>query len=324
MRLCPSPKHKVLTHAAAVVYLKNRISKGWSPAEEYSQAKPIPEEEKTSFRNRLVPILVASPPQVRLQLIPTLQKILAFDFPQKWPDFLDITIQLLNAGDIASVFAGVQCLLAICKIYRFKSGENRADFDRIVGMSFPQLLNIGNSLANETSLEAGEILRTVLKVYKHAIYVSNFQEQILGMANNLQFDLPESLREQQTMVGWCTLFLTVVGKEPPEASLPEDLDERETNHWWKAKKWSYANLNRLYVRWVHSIGLLQDATNTSQVRQPFRTGQEQRCRLHRRREELHCQLCARNPKSLPPTGRKVGRETGLAVQGQLVLHPQLP
>jgi hypothetical protein len=161
----------VLTLPAAVVYLKNRISKGWSPAEEYSQAKPIPEDEKTSFRNRLVPILVAAPPQVRLQLIPTLQKILAYDFPQKWPDFLDITVQLLNAGDIASVFAGVQCLLAICKIYRFKSGENRADFDKIVGVTFPQLLNIGNSLANETSLEAGEILRTVLKVYKHAIYV---------------------------------------------------------------------------------------------------------------------------------------------------------
>jgi hypothetical protein len=157
--------------SAAVVYLKNRISKGWSPAEEYSQAIPIPEEEKAAFRSRLVPVLVASPPQVRLQLIPTLQKILAYDFPAKWPDFLDITIQLLNAGNIESVFAGVQCLLAICKIYRFKSGENRADFDKIVAMSFPQLLNIGNSLAGETSLEAGEILRTVLKVYKHAIYV---------------------------------------------------------------------------------------------------------------------------------------------------------
>jgi hypothetical protein len=157
---------------STVVYLKNRVSKGWSPAEEYSQAVPIPEEEKASFRARLVPVLVASPPQVRQLLIPTLQKILAFDFPANWPDFLDITIQLLNAGDIQSVFAGVQCLLAICKIYRFKSGENRADFDKIVAMSFPQLLNIGNSLAGETSIEAGEILRTVLKVYKHAIYVS--------------------------------------------------------------------------------------------------------------------------------------------------------
>lgn len=160
--------------STAVVYLKNRVTKGWSPAEEYSQAKPIPEDEKVSFRNRLVPILAASQPQVRVQLIPTLQKILAYDFPQKWPDFLDITLQLLNSGEVASVFAGVQCLLAICKIYRFKSGENRADFDKIVALSFPLLLNIGNSLANETSLEAGEILRTVLKVYKHAIYVRTY------------------------------------------------------------------------------------------------------------------------------------------------------
>ena len=155
----------------AAVYIKNRVSKGWSPAEEFSQAKPIPDDEKESFRNRLVPILAASQPQVRVQLIPTLQKILAYDFPQKWPNFLDITLQLLNAGEVSSVFAGVQCLLAICKIYRFKSGENRTDFDKIVALSFPQLLNIGNSLANETGLEAGEILRTVLKVYKHAIYV---------------------------------------------------------------------------------------------------------------------------------------------------------
>jgi hypothetical protein len=157
--------------SAASIYLKNRVSKGWSPAEEFSQAKPIPEEEKQAFKSRLVPVLVASQPNVRAQLIPTLQKVLAYDFPLKWPDFLDITIQLLNAGDVASVFAGVQCLLAICKIYRFKSGENRADFEKIVALSFPQLLSLGNGLANETSLEAGEILRTVLKVYKHAIYV---------------------------------------------------------------------------------------------------------------------------------------------------------
>jgi hypothetical protein len=52
------------------------------------------------------------------------------------------------------------------------------------------------------------------------------------------------------MVGWCTLFLTVVAKDPPPSALPEDLDERESNHWWKAKKWAYANLNRLFVRLV--------------------------------------------------------------------------
>jgi hypothetical protein len=60
--------------------------------------------------------------------------------------------------------------------------------------------------------------------------------------------LPASLREQNALVGWCQLFLNVVSKDPPESALPEDVDDREINHWWKAKKWAYANLNRLFVR----------------------------------------------------------------------------
>lgn len=85
---------------------------------------------------------------------------------------MDITLQLLNTNDANSVFAGLQCLLAICRVYRFKAGEDRGDFDKIVEVSFPQLLGIGSKLVDETSLEAGEMLRTVMKAYKHAIYVS--------------------------------------------------------------------------------------------------------------------------------------------------------
>ena len=54
---------------------------------------------------------------------------------------------------------------------------------------------------------------------------------------------------QDRMVGWCTLFIRVVSKEAPPNALSEDFDERESNHWWKAKKWAYANLNRLFVRY---------------------------------------------------------------------------
>ena len=53
---------------------------------------------------------------------------------------------------------------------------------------------------------------------------------------------------QDTMVAWCTLFLTIVGKEAPPNALDEDLDERARNHWFKGKKWAYANLIRLFVR----------------------------------------------------------------------------
>lgn len=64
-----------------------------------------------------------------------------------------------------------------------------------------------------------------------------------------KFDISPHLMEQQQMVGWCTLFLTIVGKEAPAHALDEDLDERERSHFWKTKKWAYANLNRLFVRY---------------------------------------------------------------------------
>jgi importin-7 len=84
---------------------------------------------------------------------------------------MDITLQLLGMNDANSVFAGLQCLLAICRVYRFKAGEKRSDFDKIVELSFPQLFQIGSKLVDEESLEAAEMLHIVLKAYKHAIYV---------------------------------------------------------------------------------------------------------------------------------------------------------
>lgn len=151
--------------------MKNRVTKGWSPSEDAPQSKPISEDAKARLRARLLPIISSSQAQVRQQLIPILQKILHYDFPSKWPTFMDITVQLLNTNDASSIFAGLQCLLAICRVLRFKSGEHRADFDKIVEATFPRLLIIGTGLVNETSDAAGEMLHIVLKAYKHATFV---------------------------------------------------------------------------------------------------------------------------------------------------------
>ena len=85
---------------------------------------------------------------------------------------MEITVQLLNTNDANSVFAGLHCMLAICRVYRFKGEDNRGEFNQIVEASFPQLLAIGNRLVNETSMEVWEIVRIIMKAYKHAIYVS--------------------------------------------------------------------------------------------------------------------------------------------------------
>lgn len=165
-----SLRYRFSDRCAAVVYLKHRVSRGWT-GEEHQFHKQIAQEEKADLRNQIIPILASSPSQIRSQLIPILQKILQNDFPTEWPNFMDITLQLLNTGDAGSVFAGLHCMLAICRIYRFKSGDHREDFNRIVQVAFPQLLAIGNKLLEESSADAWEMLRIVLKTYKHAIYV---------------------------------------------------------------------------------------------------------------------------------------------------------
>ncbi|KAL9637334.1 MAG: hypothetical protein Q9164_002255 [Protoblastenia rupestris] len=169
---------------STVVYLKNRASRAWSSSDDFPQNKQIPEDEKTNLRDRLLPLLASSPPQIRAQLIPLLQKILNADFPSKWPGFLERTLQLLATNDASSVYAGLQCM----------------------------------------------------------------------------FELPPYLMHQDRMVGWCTLFLAVIGKDAPSYALEDDLDERERNHFWKTKKWAYANLNRLFVRYGHPASNQKNAS----------------------------------------------------------------
>ena len=223
---------------STAIYLKNRVSRGWPT--DNNVHTPIPEDERKPFRDRLLPVLAVVPSQIRAQIVPILQTILQNDFPTKWPDYMDMTMQLMHTQDASSVFAGLQCLLAVCRTYRFRAGEaDRGNLDKVVEASFPRLLAVGNNLVQETNPEAGEMLRIVVKCYKHAIY----------------YELPKPLRAHQATVDWCTLFLRIISTPAPDYAMSEDIDEREMNHWWKSRKWCYANLNRLFVRYGNPTGL---------------------------------------------------------------------
>ena len=126
--------------------------------------------------------MAASQGLVRQQLIPVLQRILHFDFPDRWPSFLTYTVQLLNTNDAASVLTGLQCLLAICRAYRFKASDTdiRSHFDKIIESTFPRLLAICNELVAQESDEAGEMLHLALKAYKHATWVCAWSERGWG------------------------------------------------------------------------------------------------------------------------------------------------
>lgn len=86
---------------------------------------------------------------------------------------MEYAMQMLNTNDPATVLAGLHCLLAICRTYRYKSsdGSNRQDFDAIIEASFPRLLTICNELVQQENDQAGEMLHIALKAYKHATWV---------------------------------------------------------------------------------------------------------------------------------------------------------
>lgn len=76
------------------------------------------------------------------------------------------------------------------------------------------------------------MLHLILKTYKTsiALHLSTHQQG------------PESL------VPWGRLLFQVVNLQIPKEAVPEDEEERERNEWWKAKKWAYGVLGRLFNR----------------------------------------------------------------------------
>src|SRR5271156_4302488 len=70
-------------------------------------------------------------------------------------------------------------------------------------------------------------------------------------------ELPPQLQEDSVLIPWGNLFLQAIAKEVPESDLPppDEMEDREMYPWTKAKKWSFANLNRLFSRYAVQTGL---------------------------------------------------------------------
>ncbi|CAK7237515.1 Nonsense-mediated mRNA decay protein 5 [Sporothrix curviconia] len=241
---------------SAAIYVKNRVNRAWTFVDVYPDERLLTEDEKTQVRNRLLPILGSATSIVRQQLVPLLQRILHWDYPAKWPTYMQYTMQLLATNNAQGVLAGIQCLLSVCRTYRFKAsaGASRDELTDIVEAAFPQLLSLCQQLLELDSEEAGEMLHYALKIYKQAAWL----------------DLPQRLKTDN--LAWCTVFLRAVSKDPPACSLTDDPADREKHHWWKAKKWAYFNLNRLFMRHGNTYSLSADGREQIAFANEFTAG----------------------------------------------------
>lgn len=106
----------------------------------------------------------------------------------------------------------------------------------LVAQLFPTLVNIASQLLNTPPANASQeiplMLHLILKTYKTSIILHLSQHQ----------QRPDSL------VPWGRLLFQVVNLQIPKEAIPEDEEERERSEWWKAKKWAYGILGRLFNR----------------------------------------------------------------------------
>lgn len=225
----------IAVRTAAAVFFKNRIVRRWNESfHSEENADVIDQDEKPIIREKIISTIIVTNTHLRKQLVSALTVIITTDYPKKWPELLQIVTKLLYSQDLNSAFTGLLCLSEITRSYRWNQNEDRPELNSIINEYFPVLLKIANNLVNEENPDSGEIVKLILKIYKFATY----------------YDLPLPLQSLDSIVNWSNFHVSIINKTLPKYII-EDIDEsdRSLDPWVKCKKWSYANLFRLFQRY---------------------------------------------------------------------------
>ena len=106
----------------------------------------------------------------------------------------------------------------------------------VVTALFPTLASIATQMAStppaEASPEIPIMLHYILKTYKTSTMVRLTPHQ----------------QSAESLVPWGRLLFQMVNLQIPPEVVPQDEEERERSEWWKAKKWAFATLGRLFHR----------------------------------------------------------------------------
>ncbi|CAB4434389.1 unnamed protein product [Rhizophagus irregularis] len=247
VQILGSEEIEVQTKQAVSIYLKNRVRSSWVSEEVTTHnIIPIEQQDRDTFKANILGILVTVPNPVRVQLLDTLNRVLANDFPNKWADYINQVHAFLGTNDAKMAYVGLLALLQVIRVYQWRI-EDKSPLVEIVQSSFPITLQMAQSLCNENSLDAAEMLRIIMKAYSIAI----------------QYELTQHLQDNSSLVPWVTLMLQIVEKHIPQEMLSEDLEERQKFIWYRVKRRSCQNLNRLFSRYGNPAQIGQTSKYTA-------------------------------------------------------------
>ncbi|KAJ7133547.1 armadillo-type protein [Mycena epipterygia] len=226
----------IATRQACSVWMKNRVHANYTL--DATTRRPdqaiIASSDREALRANILPLLAASPSRsITVQLASALKTLVAHDFPERWPGLIGAIKQLLASGDIRHVHAGCVAALESVRAFRFRQ---KADIlPNLVTELFPTLVGIAQQMMQTPPSESQEIptmLHLILKTYKTSIVVHLSPHQ----------------QSAESLVPWGQLLFAVVNLQIPKEAVPEDEDDRERSEWWRAKKWAYGVLGRLFHR----------------------------------------------------------------------------
>ncbi len=222
----------VVRHAAAIAF-KNAVKKDWEHRE--SRPSKISEEEKSAVRPVVLEGVVRCPQAVRVQLEEALKQIIAWDYPQRWPDLVPVLAASLNSGDQALMCGALRTLRIIARKYEFRDEGERAPLTAMVDITFPSILAVFQTLlANPSpSPDLAELLKLCCKIFWSSCYL----------------EMPPLMVREDQFTGWMSCLLALAARAVPAEGCPEDPALRKQWPWWKAKKWVYHVAYRLFTRY---------------------------------------------------------------------------
>ncbi|KAH9168755.1 ARM repeat-containing protein [Lactarius sanguifluus] len=237
LQIIASDNVDIATRQAISVWIKNRVasSYGAEPARGGPDYNPISPADRAALKTNILPLLAGSPSRViTVQLASTLKTLISHDFPERWPELLGGAKALLASSNIRDVGAGTVIVLEMVRAFRFR--QKSEILTGVVEETFATLVTLASNLLNSPPPGAEQdipaILHFILKAYKHSIVLnlSKYQQSAEGL------------------VPWGRLLFQVVNLRIPDGAVPADEEERERSEWWKAKKWAYGILGRLFHR----------------------------------------------------------------------------
>lgn len=237
MQVVMSSDVELPVRQAGVIYLKNFITGYWVCHQAQNSVKSfgIHEQDKAVIRESIVDATVHAPDKIKTYLALSVNTIVKYDFPDKWPQIVDKVNMYLRSPD-ASLWPGaLMVLYQFAKHFEYVTGAGREPLHKAMVLFLPVIYQICLRLLPDSSEQSVSLQKQILKLFYAFI----------------QNTLPLNIVSKESFTQWMDIVRQVADRPVPAEvdNLKLDDDDRAHLPWWKCKKWALNIIHRMFERY---------------------------------------------------------------------------